>query len=585
MLNSLRLQFFYSLTGLFLFGSFVWLLFLFHGPEDITALRKITYFELDQKLTFPVKPVPQSSFNLIRLAYPVLLILFTAFSLAFFRDAFFRMPGKFSLLFKKIIRFMKSELGSLNRTERIVAGLTFILIITERFYYLFQFPIHTDEAASYFLFIQNGIWATATFYPIPNNHLLQNLLASALTPFFSEPFWILRLPPLLFSLLLTFSGFLITRRFSDFTTAYLASGLFGFSCFTLFMATQGRGYMLLTLLAVLAFASIMRALQTGKAGYWSIFSLLSVLGFYTVPTFLYPFAVCVFVAGIYILFQKQWQKIPKMTLAGATVLSGTLLLYMPLLLVSGPEALFGNKYLRRLTPEQFWEQLPLYLRESQGFLMGGKFGGGILFFYVTMGALLALFLFRNRPFLKKQLPKHSNWLIGFALATSLVVYAFMRFQLMLPPPRVLFFKSFFDYLGAALIIGFLLKFLIRNNNLRVPLMLFGVLIFAGFQVLAAEFFLKDYPQPYYNFPALVKQIQKSEAKKVYVEEPFYQLFLEYEYARFGKKIQIDNVAPVASEKYDYVMIELQKKFPENIADSLYQEVYKDELVRAYVPKK
>ncbi|MFC5269501.1 hypothetical protein [Adhaeribacter terreus] len=585
MLSSLRQQFFFSLIFLLLCGGFVWLLFLFHNPEDVAVLGEITYFEPGQKVTLPVQVVSQTTFNLIRIAYPVLCILFGAILLAFFQDELIALPQKAGRLSKKVFLIIQQEINSLSTIEKIIAGLTFLLIIAERLYYLFQFPIHTDEAATYFLFIQNGIFATATFYPIPNNHLLQNLLAWTLTSLFSEPFWILRLPPLLLSLLLTFSGFLFIKRFSDFTTAYLAAGLFGFGCFTLFLATQGRGYILLTLLAVLAFGSIIRALQTGKAFYWTIFSMLSALGFYTVPTFLYPFAVCVFVAGIYILLQKKWQQIPKMVLAGFTALAGTLILYAPLLLVSGFDALFGNKYLRQLTPEQFSEQLPLYLREGQGFLMGGKFGGGILFFYFSMSALLLLFLFRNRPWLKKYLPKQSNWLIGFALAASVVVYGFMRAQLLLPPPRVLFFKSFFDYLGAALVIGFLLKFLVRNLQLRAVAMFFGALIFAGFQVSAAEFFLKDYPQPYYNFPALVMQIQQSNAKKVYVEEPFYQLFLEYEYARFGKKVQIDNVVTDKTEKYDYVVIELQKKFPETIADSLYREVYKDELVRAFVPKK
>jgi hypothetical protein len=183
------------------------------------------------------------------------------------------------------------------------------------------------------------------------------------------------------------------------------------------------------------------------------------------------------------------------------------------------------------------------------------------------------------------LPKHSGWLIGLSLAASLVVYALLRFQLLLPPPRVLFFKSFFDYLGAALVIGWLLKVLLRNIKLRAFAVFAGVLVFAGFQAQATEFFLKDYPQPYYNFPALVKQIQANGARKVYVEEPFYQLFLEYEYARFGRKVQIENTVPATGEKYDYVVLELEKKFPENIPDSLYREVYKDELVRAFVPKK
>ena len=78
MLSSLRLQLFLSLIFLLLCGAFVWLLFLFHGPDDVAALGKITYFELGQKATFPVQAVSKTTFNLIRITFPVLCILFGA---------------------------------------------------------------------------------------------------------------------------------------------------------------------------------------------------------------------------------------------------------------------------------------------------------------------------------------------------------------------------------------------------------------------------------------------------------------------------------------------------------------------------
>lgn len=580
MLPFLQRQLFYSLAGLFLFAGFVWLLFLFNGPESITKIGRIGYFETEGLQYFPVRQLPDSIFWVIRLGFPLTALLFGTTYLRFRKTAsvnfaftLFRWPGK-------IRNFVSAEINSLSKMQKTIAALTFVLLAAERTYYLFQFPIHTDEAASYLLFIRNGFFTTATFYPIPNNHLLQNLLAVPLTWIFQEPFWVLRLPPFLLSLLLTLVCFFALKRLSGFTIAYLATGLFSFGWFTLFLATQGRGYILLTLLTVLAFSCSLQALRARRAGYWSGFSFISALGFYTVPTFLYPFAATLLFCAAWLLFQKKWYHL--MPLIGATffALAGTGVLYTPLLLVSGKETLFNNKYVQALTPTQFTVGLGLYLKEAQGSLLGDKSGIGMWSFLISTGLLLVMLIFRNRPFLKKLLPRQAVSLIGFSLMVSVAVYFLLRMQLLLPPPRVLFFKSFSDFLGLALVLAVPAKLLFRNQNLLAVFLFIGVLTFAGTQLKATEFFLKDYPQPYYNFPALVKQVRESGAEKVYLDEPFYQLFLQYEYARFEKEVQIDT-KKVRQVTYDFLILEHGKPFPKPLADSLYQQVYADELVKAY----
>ncbi|HSI90151.1 MAG TPA: hypothetical protein VK927_03495, partial [Adhaeribacter sp.] len=284
-----------------------------------------------------------------------------------------------------------------------------------------------------------------------------------------------------------------------------------------------------------------------------------------------------------IAFRQQWQQVVPLVLAGFTTGLGVLLLYLPLLLVSGPEALLGNKYVQPLTPEQFTEKLPLFLSETQGELLGGKYGAGILVFYISTAVLALLFLFRNLPFLRKYLPKQTTWLIGFVLITSLVVYGLLRLQLVLPPPRVLFFKSFFDLLVLAVLIGMLAKILFRKALLRTLALLAGVLVFAFYQQREAGFFLTDYPEPYYTYPPLNRQIRESGAAKVYVEEPFYRLFLQYDYARFRMPLQLDAGNVYRSRQYDFIVLRKEAPFPAGIPESGYRQVYEDALVKAFRP--
>lgn len=580
-----RRYLFYSFFSLLVLAALPWLLFVTHSPVDIQALGQIEFFEAGKKITFPVNKLSESMFWLIRITYPVLVAVFAALTIAFFKADLQQLPQKLWKFVSQIRQFLKQEIQALTWLEKIVAGLTFFSILAERCYYLFQYPIHTDEAASYLLFIQHGPFAITSFYPIPNNHLLQNLLAWPLTFVFQDPFWALRLPSVAFSLCLSFFGFLLLKRWSDFLAAYLTVSLFSLGSLTMFLSTQGRGYMLLTLLTVVALALLFRALKNGAAGYWVAFSFISALGFYAVLTFAYPFAAFLVFDSIFLLVKRKWlQFFVAAATAGLTLL-GTSILYLPLLLISGREAMFNNRYLVPLTPEVFTAAFPTFLIEVQGELVGGKFGYGIRVFLILMALLALLFIFQQHQIVKRLWPAKTNWLAGFTLLTTLVVFGLMRLQLFLPPPRVLFFKSFFDYVGLAIVLSTLLTLIIKNLNLRIGVAFLGTLIFAGFQITKTEAFLKDYPQPYYTSPALNKLMLEKNAHRVYVEEAFYQLFLEYEFARHRKTIQIENQVTAPGEAFDFVVLEHQKAFPAGISDSLYREVYKDDLVRAFVPKK
>src|SRR6478735_5974719 len=447
---------YYHAFGLLLLAALPWLLFLTHSPETIKALGRIAYFEGGQKMHFPVKQISENTFWLFRIIYPALVLLFCALTLAFFRKEARQLFPEVKQFLIQSLKHVQQQIRSLSGLEKAIAGITFLLILAERLYYVCQFPIHTDEAASYLLFIRHGPFAIVSFYPIPNNHLLQNLLAWPLTSLFKDPFWPLRLPPVFFSFCLCFFGFLILKRYSNFLIAYLATALFSFGSLTLFLSMQGRGYMLLSLLAVILMGMLFRALQTGIARYWVLFSFTASLGFFTVPVFLYPFAACLAFSGIYFLFQRNFKALLNPIIAGATALLGAAVLYLPLLLVSGPKALFANKYVASLTLELFKRAFLTFLIEVQGELVGGKAGYGIRVFLAAFGLLGLTFLLQKHTVFRNLFSNKTNWLAGFCLLLTLLVYIFLRLQIILPPPRVLFFKSFFDYTILAMVLGLIL---------------------------------------------------------------------------------------------------------------------------------
>ena len=68
------------------------------------------------------------------------------------------------------------------------------LLMAARLHYLVSYPLSTDETASYDYFVRHGPRVILSYYPIPNNHLLYNLLAWPLSLTGMPPLLVMRLP-------------------------------------------------------------------------------------------------------------------------------------------------------------------------------------------------------------------------------------------------------------------------------------------------------------------------------------------------------------------------------------------------------
>jgi hypothetical protein len=119
-------------------------------------------------------------------------------------------------------------------------------------------------------------------------------------------------------------------------------------------SVNGRGYTILFLLALLLanFAAILVDRQSKAA--LIAYGSTAALGFYTIPTFLYPMAgVSLWVAVTYIFNQEPWQsKFRKLAVfVGMCILAGllTLILYSPVIIFgTGLSSITGNEFVQSL---------------------------------------------------------------------------------------------------------------------------------------------------------------------------------------------------------------------------------------------
>ena len=115
-------------------------------------------------------------------------------------------------------------------------------LVTVRGWYLWNYPLGTDEVASYDFFVREGPLTISSFYPIPNNHLFFNLLASPLAAAGLSPRLAMRLPTLVLGTAGTVAGYALLARLTGLRLATFVTGLVGLMPLWVYYAAVGRGY-------------------------------------------------------------------------------------------------------------------------------------------------------------------------------------------------------------------------------------------------------------------------------------------------------------------------------------------------------
>ena len=227
-------------------------------------------------------------------------------------------------------------------------------------------PMRYDEALTFTEFASRPLYYALSYYPDPNNHLLNTLLVHAAWSGLGNQPWVLRLPALLAGVLLVPATYGLTRVLypSRPTTAVLAAALVGASSYLIEYSTNSRGYTLQALCFVVMLALVELALRRQSASALLLAGVVGALGVYALPTMVYGIAVA---AAWFVLRARGARHWPRLVVAGAVLALIALLLYLPALLISGPEALAGNRFVVPLGAADLAQQLPSSLGRTGAF--------------------------------------------------------------------------------------------------------------------------------------------------------------------------------------------------------------------------
>ena len=341
-------------------------------------------------------------------------------------------------------------LVKLSPAQRWAAGLSLALLTGVRIYFSIVKSYHADEVASYDFFVSRGLLAVSSFYPIPNNHVLPNTLSWLFFRMNPNLWFTLRLPVLLTTTAGTVLLFVGLVRFGTFRAALMALTLFAWVQLSMYNAVAGRGYWLLVTLAGVHFFAMVALLARPRAPRvaWGALLLSGALGCYTVPPFIYVVASASSYLGVVFWRRRDWSSLGQTVALGAGIVAGAALLYAPLLLLSGWRLLLANDYVVSKPWPIFLRELPAFVWLTEGTLAGQRTVGALVFL-AGLGAFGWLLRARVWAGLAPDLRAAVRRLGLPALWFVLLPYALLTAQRVLPPERVLLYKSlyFFALLG------------------------------------------------------------------------------------------------------------------------------------------
>jgi 4-amino-4-deoxy-L-arabinose transferase-like glycosyltransferase len=301
-----------------------------------------------------------------------------------------------------------------------------------------------DEAYTFIHFASRSFKHILADYSAPNNHIFHTILVGIVYRLFGGEAWVLRLPAFLAGTLIIPAIYITGRRFFSAPQALGAAALIALLPVFINYSANGRGYTLVILFAVLLanFAGILVTRPSRIA--LVAFAITTVLGFYTIPIFLYPWAgISLWVAVTYLFDHQPWsdrkRRLTAFLITG--VLSGiaTLILYSPVIFFgSGLGSLISNEIVQPLSWQTFLANLdPRLIKAWNKWMIGIDPRLENIF----LGGFLISLVFYRRV---------SNQKLPLQVFLVLAVLLLLLLQRVTPLPRIwLYLEAFYLMFAAA----------------------------------------------------------------------------------------------------------------------------------------
>lgn len=570
----------------------------FYSYEEFTAIV-FTSVEQNSKLEkFRELLLTRERFFLLRIiALTISILAFVALPFLWKRAVYaIYIPARLAAYIKSYQTRFISFWKGLPTAAKYNACILFLLIIVSRIYFVFRFPFHVDERFTYLYFVNKGIAVSMAYYPGPNNHILYTLICNLFDIFINKPILVMKVPALLIGWMLSVAFWIVVSRFFTYPLALVTTALFSFAEPVFYYSMQGRGYILLMFFVLIATCSAIRIIQYKKYAFEAFFWLwLScTLGFYTIPIFLYPFVSLLIFVSVQLFIQRKYTLFKPLLFTSAAITGFVLLLYLPVVIFNGPDALTSNTW---VIPEPWKEYTSSFLQHLIELASGiwGIFPYGVWLTGISIVFCLGIIV-------SKQATAEARQWMQVYLINLAVIMSLSFLQRLLLPVRVIFYLSIYQYVVFAYACHQIVQVFYNNFNkvylkavhsIRVEkqlyikssgLLLAAILILGFISLSNYKFQAITAPGQfslYKSFDATAQWLISHNADNIFVNEYDYSLCIRFLYETSGREIQLDTNQPEPDKQYTYLVIDASRPFPSQLHITHYQQVYRSEEVIIY----
>lgn len=552
------------------------ILFFAFSYQFLTETLFSRYGQPEKLLKFRTTLLTPERFAALR--YLSLLLTFLCIGSIFFLwkqipalvQQFYRIAS--SIRLSCVQTYMKTSVA-----ERVLLGGLLLLVSLSRLYFFAKLPLHVDERFTYLYFVSKGWLVSAAYYPNPNNHILFSLLCNGSRLFTDSPLLVLRIPAYVAGLAAMVGFWLVARYYFAASVAGLATALLAFAPPVFGYGIQGRGYSLLLCWVVLAAAATVKIVSAERIKPTSafLFGLSSLLGFYTIPIFLYPFAGMTAYLAFAFLQKRLWAQMARIGLLVLGIGLGVWVLYLPVFLANGWNAVTGNSWVAPIAWPAFIATIGPNLAECSYFLWNDLPLSPYLTVCISGLAAMAA--------LSKSTTQSERHWSGLFLSCLWVVVPIVFLQRTLLYSRVLIFILPLQ----GLVISMLLRRFLTLKRYYFPVLL----ILGG---LAAGHCLYTFGQLvtergkgiYTSLDGVSGWLFRHRADNIYVQYYEYGLCIRFQYETNHRPIGLDVGADRFSseKKYTFVVVHNDHRFPAALPTAAYRKVYQDAEAVIYARK-
>lgn len=407
-------------------------------------------------------------------------------------------------------------------------------------YFAFVMPVSYDEALTYVTFTDNPLIYSISSYPYPNNHILHSIITHITKHIpISDILFCLRFSVIIVSMFTWVVIYSFVKRYYSEKVALFTMAITSMLFMSIYYSYMSRGYALLALFFLVGLFASFNIIKHGSRNRdWMVFSISNILGFYTMPSFLYPFLTLNL-----LIFIFNYKNIKQQILFNIFITLATLLCYTPIILHQG----FG------VLTAKIWDRMdailyfPIYFKNTFYEIFGFHFSITIILMAISL--VIAI--------LKKKKFAIILWVV-FGLAPVVLLTA----HSVIPFPRTFIYYGFF----IVFLIGISISEYIEKINIKllVPvLLILQIALFFNFKskIIDYESFNIDFhdvnskfidkDKTFYIFSGLNIESYKFEMMSRgfdYSKSKYDRVFVDFD-------VKYINTDTITDNNYDYIVID------------------------------